>query len=209
MPFQAIGNGINVVVVQPVSNAYDYFTGDTARKHAQEMLDQNSPDHRREGTLWLADQSYGRKAPYTTLYRQQIPGESDYTARAAYIRALNRARDRSATPLFIKSIDDDQPLVRLEAAKALANVPDQNALSGLIKHLEQDGSNDVRIACADALRNFKSVEAANALVRVLNDKDFGVAWQARISLRLLTAHDYKYDQTEWFAFLSSNKKTFG
>ena len=40
------------------------------------------------------------------------------------IRALNICRDATATSIFINGLKDDNELVRLESAKALANIPD-------------------------------------------------------------------------------------
>jgi HEAT repeat protein len=93
--------------------------------------------------------------------------------------------------------------VRLEAAKALANVPDERAIAPLIKRLDNaEESVDVRIAAADALRNFRTPLAAQALVRVLRDRDFAVSWQARKGLKLMTGRDYRYDQAAWLTYLS-------
>jgi hypothetical protein len=62
---------------------------------------------------------------------------------------------------------------------------------------------DVRIACAEALRNFHTSESMNALASVLDDQSFGVAWQARQSLELLTGQDFRYDTRSWLNYISS------
>jgi HEAT repeat protein len=87
-------------------------------------------------------------------------------------------------------------------------VPVEKAVSKLVLHLQRDESKDVRIACADALRNTKTQEVARALIGVLNDRDFGVAWQARQSLRLMTGHDYRYDDNAWVQYLAAEKNPF-
>jgi len=99
---------------------------------------------------------------------------------------------------------DDQELIRLEAADALGNVPDPDAIPMLVAHLSNvEPSADVRIACAEALRNYHTHEAMQALIDELNDEDFGLAWQARQSLELLTGQDFRYDAKAWMNYLAA------
>ena len=82
-------------------------------------------------------------------------------------------------------------------------------LVDLMKLLADDKQpRDVRIACADALREYKQSDVAQSLIRVLSDRDFGVAWQARRSLNLMTANDFRYDQTAWLKYLTGTEKPF-
>src|SRR5688500_16092318 len=106
----------------------DLVTGNKPNNQARALLDPASADRRREAIVYLADREYGRRDPYTDYYQELARTDGDYLVRAMAIRALNRARDESATPVFIQALDDPSPLVRLEAAKALASVPDENAV---------------------------------------------------------------------------------
>lgn len=214
--FAMAGRGIG----KGVAHVWNWATGNTAYNAAKSMLDPASPDRRREAVVYLSKRDYGRRDPYTDYYIEMVRSDSDYTVRAMAIRALNRARDKSATPVLIKALEDPQPLVRLEAAKALANIPDEAAVPALVRRLEgwvemrgrerveMQDSNDVRIACADALRNYRTLPAATALVRVLRDREFGVSWQSRQSLKLMTGQDYRYDQAAWLSYFS-NQNPFG
>jgi hypothetical protein len=211
---QSLGNGI--------MHLWNWATGNTAFNAAKNLLDPSAPDRRRQAVVYLSKREYGRRDPYTKYYAEMARTDPDYTVRAMAIRALNRARDKSTTEVFIKALDDQHALVRLEAAKALANLPDEAAIPALVRHLEgrveirvrertevQDETVDVRVACADALRNFRTVPAAQALVRVLRDKEFGVSWQSRQSLKLMTGRDYRYDPAAWLSHLSGAPKPFG
>ena len=196
------------------------FTGNTAAKYARMMEDDKSGDVRRTGILHLvSNYSYARADPYTKRYWQIAQGDPDYLVRVAAIRALNRSRDRNAIEVYVRSLDDSNPLVRLEAAKALANIPDASAVPALLRHLRPEidirpqGSGpgarperinegrDIRIAAADALRNYKTKEVARALTEVLQDAQFEVSWQARQSLVLMTGHDFRYDVEKWREYL--------
>jgi len=165
-------------------------------------------DNRRQGILRLADYNFARRDPYTARYAQIGTRDPNPLVRAAALRALNRSRDQAAAQLYRHSLDDADPLVRLEAAKALANIPDDTAVILLAKHLDDDQSIDVRIACADALRNFKTLEASRALVEALGDRDFSIGWQARQSLTLLTGRDFRYDRGQWLEYFTTSVQPF-
>jgi hypothetical protein len=186
-----------------IGDLIDFVKGDRAINYAKQLLDPTNADNRREAIVYLAGQEYGRRDPYNNFFEEMTRTDNDYLVRAMAVRALNRARDEDAVPTLVLALDDPHPLVRLEAAKALANIPDDRAVAPLIKRLDNpDESVDVRIAAADALRNFRSPLAAQALVRVLRDRDFAVAWQSRNSLKLMTGRDYRYDQAAWLTYLS-------
>jgi hypothetical protein len=186
-----------------IGQLIDYVKGERPINYAKQLLDPANGDNRREAIVYLSDHDYGRRDPYTNYYEELARTDNDYLVRSMAVRALNRARDKEAVPALVAALDDAHPVVRLEAAKALANVPDDRAVAPLIKRLDDpEESVDVRIAAADALRNFRSPLAAQALVRVLRDRDFAVAWQSRNSLKLMTGRDYRYDQAAWLTYLS-------
>src|SRR5581483_10293627 len=54
-PFNLIGQGIDKGIVQPTDHFIDYLEGDTPGAAARKIVDQQSADHRREGTLRLSD----------------------------------------------------------------------------------------------------------------------------------------------------------
>ncbi len=184
-------------------------TGKTAQNAAIEMEDSH-PDRRRDGINNLVDRSFGKQAPYTDRYQQIAEFDRDPGVRAAAIRALNRSRDDSAGKVFVNGLSDDSMAVRLEAAKALSNVPNEQSIPALIKLLNNAAESvDVRIAAADALRHYRSLEVARTLINTLSDRDFGIAWQARQSLRYMTGGDQRYDQTAWLNFVTGPAKPLG
>jgi hypothetical protein len=235
--------GLGYIFVGLPAQLIDTISGNTPLKNARKMEDPASPDRRREGIYYLSDRAFGRKPPYTTRYQQKSQNDPDYTVRVAAIRSLNRARDQAAVAALIDQLDKNpNEWVRTEAAKGLANIPDERAVPSLLRHLEgtlppglvrRDRSGlptagtaasitaglslasdrreakDVRIACADALRNFHTTEVARALVNALQDRDFGVAYTARKSLKGMTGMDLGYDQATWLKYLTQVPKPFG
>jgi hypothetical protein len=185
---------------------FDFISGKTPLKAAQKMENPNSPDARWQGMTWLVSHDFGRRPPYTTRYQQIAQNDPDWLVRAMAVRALNRSRDKTATLIFIRALDDSATQVRLEAAKALANVPDDKARPPLLKIINNPGDDrDVRIAAADALKHYKTMEVARVLVNQLQERNYGVAWQSRHSLEKLTGKDLKYDEAAWLAFLTKDR----
>ena len=186
------------------------LSGHTPRKAAGNMEDPYFPDERREGINELVKKDFGRRPPYTERYAQIAKADNDWLVRATAIRALNRSRDRTATPIFIAALDDKNEQVRLEGAKALIHLPDDKAVTPLVR-VVQDGNEykDVRIAAAEALQHYRNLEAARALANSLSSRDFGIAWQSRQTLILLTGQDLRYDEAAWLAYLTGPEKPFG
>ena len=190
--------------------AWNVLLGKTPIKEVKMMENQDSPDQRRQGIYKLVSKEFGQHEPYTRRYRQIAQTDTDPLVRAAAIRALNESRDRQAVPIFIAGLADPSPYVRLQAAKALSNVPDPTAADPLSRTLGNTAEQkDVRIAAAEALRNYRQIGVARVLAATLSGRDFSVAWQSRWSLRILTGADYKYDEHAWLAYLTGPTKPLG
>jgi HEAT repeat protein len=176
------------------------------------MMESQAADARRVGINGLACTDRGERPPYTIRYAQIGRMDNDFLVRATAIRSLNRSRDRSpaAMTLYVKSLEDTNTPVRLEACKALGHMPTDDAIDPLLKILGRvDEDKDVRIAAADALRHYKNIEVARTLVLMLSDRDFGIAWTAHHSLKALTGKDFSYDEAAWLAYLTGPQKPFG
>ena len=211
-PVHELGRVVQDIVDIPV-RGYQYASGDTAKRAALMLKDRSSADNRRAGINRLVGFDYAHRPPYTTAYKIMAQEDEDPTVRAAALRACNISRDRSATPVFIKALSDRRgasrgdpsgsEIVRLEAAKGLANVPDPNAAGPLVKLVnDPTESRDVRIAVADALKYYRTSDVARALSSLVNDRDFSVAWQARRSLVYMTGRDFRYDEGAWLGYFS-------
>ena len=197
--------------IQLIEQSMSYgFGGDRPNRAAALMESGTSADARRRGINDLVRWDFALGGPYVKRYRQIAARDADPLVRATAIRALSRARDPEARALFMEALRDPATEVKLEAAKALNNLPDSNATGPLIRLLANaDEDKDVRIAAAEALRHYKSLEVAQALIPRVSDHEFAIAWQARRSLRRITGRDLKYDEAGWLAFISGPEKPFG
>jgi HEAT repeat protein len=178
------------------------MSGSTPGYWARRMFDPSSADIRREAILKYANYDFGRHGEVLKTY-VYLSNDPDYTVRAAALRAMNRSRVTGQTDLYLEKLKENETLVRLDAADALSNVPDPAAIDALVDHMQNDVSQDVRIACTDALRNFRTMDVARALVERLDDNDFAVAWQARQDLELMTGQDFRYDGELWLGYLAN------
>ncbi len=156
------------------------------------------PDELREAMLGLVRYDYARKEPYTDAYAQRARSSPHALVRASALRALNISRDRNAVPLYIELLDDEDAKVRIEAAKALANIPDDSAAGPLLRAAQNPEENlDARLAAIDALRHYEGQESLLGLVGLLESEEFSVTWQARRSLITATGEDHGFDALAW------------
>jgi HEAT repeat protein len=187
----------------------DNLRGETPGKYARFMESEN-PDLRRLGIAKLVEKDFAQKEPYTTRYRQIVQGDEDPLVRAMALRSLTVSRDAGATDLYVRALSDADALVRIEGAKALARMPSPDAIDPLLKVLNApDEDQDARIAAARALRFYPRRDVARALVAVLAERPFGVAWQARRSLQRITGTDYGYDDASWLEYISNPTQPLG
>lgn len=192
------------------SRIWDRMTGKPSPLKSAERMESKTADKRISGINGLAGHDFGLKPPYTDRYAQIAKTDPDFLVQATAIRALNRARLKEATPIFINALDDPNAKIRLEGAKALVNVPDENAIAPLLKVLNTpDEDKDVRIAAADALQHYKRLDVARALAATLSEREFSVAWQSRRTLRRMMGVDMKYSETAWLDYFVGPQKPFG
>jgi hypothetical protein len=207
---QGLLGAMKTVFVDAPVYVFHMVTGNTPIRDVRMMEDPDFPDERRKGIYNLVSLDWGQGPTYTRRYRQIAQSDPDYTVRAAAIRALNASRDREAVPVFVAALNDASAMVRWEAAKALSNVPDRSAMDPLMRTLgNQTETKAVRIAAAEALRHYKDMGVARVLAASLTGRDFGIAWQSRWSLRILTGRDYRYDERAWLAYLTGPDQPFG
>src|SRR5437667_1716051 len=84
-----------------LSEAWSYtFGGDRPNRAARLMEDGGSADARRRGINDLVRWDFAQDGPYVKRYRQIAAGDPEPLVRATAIRALHRARDPEARPIF-------------------------------------------------------------------------------------------------------------
>jgi hypothetical protein len=195
--------------VRPIDHLIDVVTHRVS-KQAALINDPYSADQRRKAIYELVQRDFAQQPPWTQRYQQIAQLDPDATVRAAAVRALNASRDKSAVPVFLAALTDKSDLVRLQAAKALSNIPDPTAAEPLARVLgNQAETRDVRIAASEALRHYRKMDVARVLAGTVNGRDFSIAWQSRWTLKILTGNDYGYDERAWLEYLAGPNKPLG
>jgi HEAT repeat protein len=187
---------------------FQYLSGNTPAHAVKKMEDPDFADLRREGLNDLMKQGeFAKKPPYTTRYGEIARQDRDYVVRAAAVRTINRSRDASSTKVLISALSDESDLVRLEAAKALNRLPDPAAIPALVRVLNNpEERRDVRIAAAEAVSHYRTIDTARALIRLLEERDFSLVWQARQSLTMMFDKDFGYNESSWLNYITTEAK---
>jgi len=188
----------------PLGNVFSPLFPPSPGEVAREAVDPGDPDARRRSIALLQAARFGGAEPYVNLYRLLID-DPDPTVRAACVRALGLHGDRSDVPAILRQLDDELPIVRWEAAKALQKLHHPEAVPPLIEHLSGDVDDDVRLECARALGQYPQSDVFQALVAALQDRSFGVVHEARRSLVTLTGQEQiGPDAADWLAWAEQN-----
>ncbi len=202
--------GLTWVLFDLPQQVIAFSRGDNPARAVRGLRDDKSPDARRNGIADLIRWDFAQEGAYLRQYQQTARNDPDPLVRAKAIRALSRARDADARPLFIEALRDASPVVRVAAATALARLPDPAAAGPLVALVtDTSQESDVRIAAAAALRHHRTLEVARALIPRLGERDFGVAWEARRSLRTLFRRDFRYDEAAWLAHITGPESPLG
>lgn len=160
-------------------------------------FDVQDPDKRREGIVALSSKSWGLREPHLKDYATILRADKDATVRSAAVRALGKAGDVKYLDHVVRALSDQSATVRWDAALALAGVRGPSAEKPLIDGALNDSSADVRSACAQTLRHYRSGRVVRTLVRCLDDASLAVRFNARASLVKLTGIDMGPDSRAW------------
>lgn len=171
--------------------------GPSATELVAMAFDADDSDRRREGVTLLSDRSWGLEEPYIEGYATLLRTDTDPRVRSAAVRALGKAEDPAYLEDVINALDDPDEQVRRDAAAALDTLTGEEAVEPLRRRAENDESDDVRAACAKALRYYRRPEVVRTLIARLDDDAFCVRYCARRSLTELTGRDLGYDRDAW------------
>ncbi|MFT3785951.1 MAG: HEAT repeat domain-containing protein [Tepidisphaeraceae bacterium] len=192
--FDRVGQLVDVPVRKYFGTSYGKLAEGLSNKDA---------NIRRSSLLGLSTSYGARDTSNLAAYRAIGQFDPDPLVRAAAIRAINISRDNASGPTIVSALKDGHPAVQLEVLKALANMPQAGVDESLRKIVADENIDiDNRIAAADALRHYRSVNNARALIDLLDGENFGLAWQARRSLYLMTGKDFRYNRSDWLGFIT-------
>jgi hypothetical protein len=168
---------------------------------AQWALDPHDPDHRREGTLLLANAPFGGNPPYMKMYRDYVANEPNPLVKAVAIRALAKHGTPEDAELIAPHLEDANKQVRWEAAKALQRLHNPAVVPLLLDTLSDEAEDqDVRVAAAIALGQYPEDRVFQVLVEALDARELAVNDAARRSLATLTGESFGLDPRAWLVW---------
>ena len=171
--------------------------------------DFNTPGLQRRGVVLLSNATFGGVDANVRLYRVLVEEDADPLVRAAAIQALGRWGEPTDAPRIAARLDSENDQVRLEAAKALQRLHNNDVVAPLWRQLVDEEENEtVRTELAIALGQYPSDAVFQALIRALDDRSLALNLAAVDSLRLLTSQDFGLNTLEWMAWYDTTKTPF-
>ena len=202
------------------------LTEGDASDYVVQALEDPSPDQRRKAINRLAETRYVHEQSVLKALALVATSDPSQSVRTSAVMAMGR----SADPIVAEtSIDIIQGYLRGEArpapdeavrtaavndlmrmAKADALEPkDQGRAASLgIELLQSDRARNVRVAAAQLLGYCPRKETLFALADSLEQRDFGVCYEAERSLMRLTGRTFNHDAPSWRQFIASTEDPF-
>jgi HEAT repeat protein len=189
-------------------------------------LESESGDQRRDAVVRIAESTYYDADPAFAVLDTLARTDPVVQVRCIAIRAFAHYKDARPIPALLTILQakpgSDQALpadadIRWETVQALLMLTRRGVLGDdqrpvlrdiLIKFVESDPSRSVRITSAEGLGEIKDREVFAPLIRLLRNKDFGIADQAERSLIRLTGVTHDYDANAWEAWVASTQDPF-
>lgn len=166
------------------------------------------PDLRRQGTLLLANATFGGAPPYVALYRDYVIADPDPLVRAVAIRALAKHGEPEDAKLIAVHLDDESGPVRWEAARGLQRLHDPEVTGDLLETLRDPGEGvSIRASAATALGQYPGDAVLQGLVAALSDPSLTVNLAAAGALETLTDRAFgdeeRLDPRTWLDWYAS------
>jgi HEAT repeat protein len=177
---------------------------------ARQAVNAYNSDDRFRGTQQLSSASFAGEAPYVALFAQNAK-DKDAGVRAVSARALgNNGRSEHAALVAELLAKDEDPVVRIESARALQRLHDGAVVPVLLERLKPSAEEEpqVRLECASALGQYRENRVVEALIAALGDDDLAVNERARGALRTLTGQDLGTSQRAWQAWYKESENLF-
>lgn len=172
-------------------------------------VDPYDPDKRYRGLRLLGRAPFAGEDVYLRLFADSMD-DPDARVRAAAATALANHGHQEHLPLLVRALRDPEPIVRVEAARALQRIHGSIAIDALIGALKVEAEPEpaVRAEVAHALGQYPQRRVAHALIAALADRSLAVNVNAVQSLRTLTGEDFGLDRARWTRWLESTADPF-
>ena len=192
-----------------IGSLSEMFQGPKPQDAVELAIDEYDPDRRYQGTALLANAPFAGEGPYIELFRDAARDE-DAGVRQVGVRALGIHGEPEDVPLIIGLLEDDEWLVRMESARALQRLHNDQAINPLIERTEIDNELQaaVRAEAVHALGQYRENRVLQELIRALDDPSLAVNHNSLHSLEVLTGQNLGYEPAAWLAWLDETGEPF-
>lgn len=190
-----------------VDNVIEKMFGPSPKVLVKQMFESDDPDLRRDAIDRLSEKDWGRRGSYLKAYAI-LTGDPAATVRSAAVRALGRSGNAEYAKEVVATLSDRKASVRTDAAVALDSIFAPDAIEPLSARATSDVSPEVRVAAAQALRQYRRADVLETLLRCLEDMKLAVRLQAAESLSELTGENAGTDVRAWRRILDGKIDPF-
>jgi HEAT repeat protein len=180
--------------------------------HAQ---NDTNADTRRKCLIELAQSKHIQNDHAIETIADIIRRDQSTAVRCAAARALQASNDRRAIDPILSILAKDpraagagptEPALRTDAVNALNELiqsasptesQSTNTANTAARLLTDDPDRNVRIAAARLLGEFQQPNSLRPLIAALDQRDFGVVYEAEQSLTRLTGQSFNHDPDAW------------
>ena len=189
------------------------------------ILESRQPDDRRKAISRLAQTKYIKEQDSVDALAAVAVHDHSISVRRSALFALARSENEKACSVFVDllkvepraQMTDATEGVREAAAIGLVksiqtgccnDAMEEKVVETAIAALGSDRSRNVRLAAAEVLGYFARKDVLHSLIIALEQRDFGVCYEAEKSLTRLTGRTYDHDPVAWREFLENNDDPF-
>jgi HEAT repeat protein len=184
------------------------FIGTTATSFMRHIRDDPDPNHRYAAYGKLADlRCYDRveqKTEAVKLLAERLEsGKEPLASRAVILNTLGVLGDPAARDVVVKHTSNPEPVMRVQACRALGRVGATEDATILTRIMAMDTLEDCRIAAIEALGELKPKDPriTRMLIEGMRHDDPATRLASLRSLRKITGKDYGLDSVAWMKAL--------
>jgi HEAT repeat protein len=201
---RALGAGAALTLAIALAGGCSTFIGTTALSFLSKVRESPDPNIR-----YLAYSKLGslncyegedQKAEAARLLSEKLQGRKEPAAsRAVICRTLAALRRPEARPAILGALDDADPLIRMEACRALGQVGRSEDWTPLGRIMAADNSLDCRVAAIESVGALKPSDprALVSLVDGMEDRDPAIRLASLKALRAVTGKDLGTQVGPW------------
>lgn len=180
----------------------------TAASHLKIITQDADPNKRYAAYAKLAtpsvyDNDRQKGEAVKTLIDELTKAREPLATRAQICRTLGELRDTSAREVIISATGDPNPVIRVEACRALGKIGKSEDATILARIMNLDQEPDCRVAAVDALGLLKSQDPRihSVLVMGLEHEEPSIRYASYQALKATTGKDLGIEAKAWSQYL--------